>query len=240
MRAPGADKARAPIANRLLAALPAPECDRFVAETEAVELRFGEVLYVPGQLIRSVFFPIGGFVSLAAFVDGSSAGLEVDLIGCEGMVGNSLVLGVDHSPLRATVQGPGTALRMSAASFRHRLAQSASLQRGLHRYLFVSMAELAQTIACTRFHSLEARLARWLMTTSDRARSDQFRLTHELLAHKLGVRRVGVTAAAGALQRRKLIGYSRGHITLLDRSGLQAVACECYRSVRAMREHILA
>lgn len=240
MRAPGGDNERVPVANRLLAALPALECDRVVAQTEAVELRAGELLYAPGQTIRSVFFPIGGFVSLAAFVDGATAGLEVDLIGSEGMVGTPLVLGIDHSPLRASVQGPGSALRMSAESFHRSLAQSESLQRGLHRYLFVAMAELAQTVACTRFHSLEARLARWLMTTSDRARSDQFRLTHELLAHKLGVRRVGVTAAAGALQRRKLIGYSRGHITLLDRHGLQAVACECYRSARAMREHIMA
>jgi CRP-like cAMP-binding protein len=164
---------------------------------------------------------------LVAPVDGY-ASLEVGMIGSEGMFGIGLMLGVDVSPLHALVQGGGPALRMTARRFRRELEESPALQRALNRYLYVLISQLAQTAACTRFHVVEARLARWLLMTRDRARSDEFYLTQDFLSHMLGVRRVGVTKAAGSLQRRKLIDYSRGVITILDRGGLKAAACGCY------------
>ncbi|OGA53545.1 MAG: Crp/Fnr family transcriptional regulator [Betaproteobacteria bacterium RIFCSPLOWO2_12_FULL_62_13] len=229
---------RAPAANRLLAALPRNDHQRLLAGCEQVELNFADVLSEPGERIRHVYFPAGSFVSLAAPVD-SRAGLEVGLIGNEGMLGIPLILGIDVSPLRALVRGSGAALRMDAVSFRRELGRNLALQRGLNRYLYALMAQFAQTVACTRFHVLDARLARWLLMTHDRAHSDMFHLTHEFLADMLGVRRVGVTKAAGVLQRKKVISYRRGHITILDRSGLEAVSCGCYRTMKETYDRIL-
>jgi len=134
------------------------------------------------------------------------------------------------------VQSTGTAMRMEAASFRKELVQSMPLQRVLYRYSHALMSQVAQTAACNNFHAVKARLARWLLMTRDRVRSDEFHLTHELLAEMLGIRRVGVTNAAGALQKRKLISYKRGHIRILDRRGLEAAACECYRIIKNLQE----
>jgi CRP-like cAMP-binding protein len=218
-------------ANNLLAALPRQDYQRMLAEMDPVTLSYGEVLYEPGQRVRQVYFPSDAQVSVLVVVESGKA-LEVGLVGGEGMVGIELALGVDHSSVRALVQGSGTALRMPAGAFVDEMARCAPLQRELHRYAYAKLAQARQTAACNRFHLVEARLARWLLMTSDRVRSDSFHLTHEFLADVLGVRRVGVTNAASDLQRRKLIGYRRGDIQILDRHGLKAAACSCYAIVR--------
>jgi CRP-like cAMP-binding protein len=227
-----------PPTNRLLAALPGKNLEHLLANCEPIDLIFGDILSAPGDRVRHVYFPTDGFISLVAPVDGY-AGLEVGMIGSEGMYGIGLMLGVDVSPMHALVQGTGPALRMNAKPFRRELEDSPALQRGLNRYLYVLLSQLAQTAACTRFHVVEARLARWLLMTRDRARSDEFYLTQDFLSHMLGVRRVGVTKAAGSLQRRKLISYSRGVIRVLDRSGLQAAACGCYLADKKIYDRVL-
>jgi len=225
----------AAIQNSLLAALPRKSYLRLAPGLAPVELVFGEVLYEPGDPIRDVYFPSQSLVSLLTLVEGHLA-LEVGMVGREGMVGSPLALGVDVSPVRALVQGAGPALKMSGARFRTELKASPPLQRELYRYVHSLMAQISQTAGCNRFHVVEARLARWLLMTRDRVRSAQFRMTHEFLSHMLGVRRVGVTEAASALQRRKLIEYSRGNITILDDHGLEAACCSCYQIVKDMHE----
>jgi CRP-like cAMP-binding protein len=218
-------------ANSLLAALPRKAYLALIPDLAPVTLVFGDVLYEPEAEIRDVYFPVRSVVSLLTVVDGHSA-LEVGLVGHEGMVGIPLALGMSVSPVRALVQGAGAAMQMSARSFRSAFDASPPLRRDLHRYAHGLMAQITQTAACNRFHVVAARLARWLLMTRDRVHSAEFRLTQEFLSHMLGVRRVGVTHAASALQRRGLIEYSRGNIRILDRAGLEAAACTCYELVR--------
>jgi len=224
---------RASVANSMLAALPRKQYQRLLTGLESVALTFGEVLHEPGKRIQHVYFPSDSLVSLLTIVEGHRA-LEVGMVGREGMVGVPLSLGTDVSPVRALVQGAGTAMRMKAARFSEEIRKSAQLRQEVSRYTRALIAQITQTAACNRFHVVEARLARWLLMTRDRVRSDEFPLTHAFLGHMLGVRRVGVTTAAHALQKRKLITYSRGKIEILDRRRLEGAACSCYALVRDM------
>ena len=217
--------------NHLIALLPRRDRVSLLAACEPVRLELGTVLCEPGEPTGHVYFPKDCFISLVTAVEGEP-GLEVGMVGREGMLGAQLALGVSAIPLHALVQGAGTAWRIAAAPFRHALSYSKALQLSLNRYVYVLMAQLATSSACTRFHRVEPRLARWLLMTQDRAHSDSFHLTHELLAHMLGVRRVGITGAACDLQRLGLIRYRRGAITVLDRAGLEAAACSCYAADR--------
>ena len=218
---------RAPSENLLLAALSNEDRLRLLGDSVAIDLRLEETLSYSDDRIRHVYFPIDGFISLITPGIGR-AQLEIGLVGNEGMLGVPLLLGINVSPLRALVQGGGHAWRVDAAHFLQVIESHATIRTALNRYLYVFLAQLMQTATCTRFHLVEARLARWLLMTRDRAHSSQFRITHEFLAYMLGVRRVGVTSAASALQRRKLIRYRRGDLAVLDVRGLESAACPCY------------
>ncbi|HEY6514068.1 MAG TPA: Crp/Fnr family transcriptional regulator [Burkholderiaceae bacterium] len=221
----------AAVENHLIEMLPRADRQRLLAICEPFPLVLADVLCERGEDTRHVYFPIDGFVSLITTVD-QHAGLEIGMVGREGMVGAQMALGVAKTPLRAVVQGEGTARRVSAGAFRREVERSPALRRNLDRYLYVLMAQLAASAACLRFHMIGPRLARWLLMSHDHAHVDTFRVTHEFLAYMLGVRRVGVTMAAGALQDSGLIRYHRGDLTVLDRKGLEAAACDCYAADR--------
>lgn len=228
-----------PGGNRLIESLPRSERIRVAASCEAFELVPGAVLCQPGKPIRHAYFPLSGCVSQVATVSGHPP-FELGLTGSEGMLGLTLVLGVANAPLQAVVEAAGVALRMPAASLRRCLDESPGLRRALNRHLYVLLGQLARTAACTGFHDVEARLARWLLMSHDRAHADHFRLTHEALGDMLGVQRSAVTIAAGQLQKAGLISYSRGEISILDRPGLEAMSCECYLATAANSAQYLA
>jgi len=217
--------------NRLLATLPESDLRHLAAQCQAVTVEVGDVLYEPGQPIDYVYFPGDCLVSLLAVAEGRMT-LEVGSVSREGVLGASVALGHDLAQVRAVVQRSGSALRIARADFCAEFAQIESLQRLLYRYTDRLLAHAIQIAVCSRFHVLEARLARSLLITRDRLQSEKFHLTHEFLAHTLGVRRVGVTKAASALQQQKLITYSRGNIEILDSAGLEAVSCRCYELVK--------
>lgn len=225
-----------PATNHVLRALSRKDGERLLAQHAQIKLSYGDILCEPGKPLRHVYFPNSGIISLLTPVDGHATA-EVGLVGKEGMAGMALFLGVDISPVRMLVQGSGTAMRVPAAAFQLEIKRNPRLQRELGLYLYGLMAQVAQTAGCNCTHRIGPRLARWLLMTHDRVSTDQFELTQEFLAHMLGVRRVGVTLAARALQKKKLIRYTRGTISVLNRKGLERAACACYRTVQDMTQH---
>ena len=221
--------------NGLIVLLPLTERKRLMVQCEPVLLELNEVICEPGDTLQFVHFPVDAFISLLG-VEGEHAVLEVGMIGREGMLGLHRVLGVAQAPLRALVQGAGLSLRITSVALRVEIERSATLHAVLLRYTHVCMQQLTSSALCMRFHQVQPRLARWLLMTQDRAHSDRFQVTQEFLSSMLGVRRVGVTAAALALQRLGLIAYQRGGMHVLNRLGLEAAACSCYSNdLRAYR-----
>jgi CRP-like cAMP-binding protein len=223
----------APVANRLLAALPRADYLRLLPALEPATLRFGDVLHEPGAPIRYVYFPVDCVVCLLTLTD-SQRTVEVALVGHDGMVGIALALGVDVASVRALVQTTGMAMRMPAARFQDEFLRCLPLQRELYRYMYAKMTQARQIAACIASHLFEPRLACWLLMTSDRSRSPEILLTHEYLATIFNVRRVTVTLAAAAMRSRKLITYDRGMIRIVNRKGLEAASCSCYTKIEAL------
>jgi CRP-like cAMP-binding protein len=225
--------------NHLIELLPKVDRRRLLAACEPTHFLLAQSLAEPQAVTRHVYFPVCGFASLVTLLDGKPI-LEVGMVGREGLLGIHVALGVKTAPLHALVQGAGSAWRISTPAFLRILGSSPSLQRIVDRYMFVLIAQFAASAACIRFHEIHQRLARWLLMTRDRAHADKFRVTHAFLAYMLGVRRVGITTAAGELQRRGLIEYRRGDVTVLDASGLERSACSCYSADRRCYDQLLA
>ncbi len=224
--------------NRLIELLPRKSRAQLLSRCELVELALSQILCEPGEVCEHAYFPTEAFVSLVTSMNGKPV-LEVGMTGFEGMLGSQLSLGVAVAPLHAVVQGAGLTWRLSAKAFCKELTQNPHLQTRVNQYIYVLMGQMATSAACTRFHEIEPRLARWLLMTQDRARSSHFHVTHMFLSYMLGVRREGITEAAGELQRKELITYQRGALEVLDRPGLETVACSCYHVERRDYANIL-
>jgi CRP-like cAMP-binding protein len=228
-----------PSQNHLLAALPAAEFEPLAAHLELVPLPLGKMLYEPGGQLQHAYFPTTAIVSLH-YVMESGASAETAGVGNEGVVGISLFMGGDTTPSSAVVQTAGHAYRLERHLLQQEFKRAGLLQRVLLRYTQALMTQMAQTAVCNRHHSLEQQLCRWLLLTLDRLPSNELVMTQELVASMLGVRREGVTEAAGNLQRAGLISYRRGHIAVLDRAGLETHACECYAVVKKELDRLLS
>ena len=225
--------------NQLIARLPEDDRLRLLAICEKVALIQQIVLAEEGEPVTHVYFPTQGFISLAASVQGS-AGVEVGMIGAEGVLGAQVGLGTATAQFRSRVQGSGMAWRVQADAFCGEIARSVALRHLLNRYLYVVTVQLATSAACMHFHQIGPRLARWLLMCQDRTGSDTFRITHESLASTLGVRRVGITTAASAFQRADLISYHRGMLRVIDRQGLEEASCGCYAVNEKAHARLLA
>ena len=228
-----------PNQNHLLAALPTAEFERLVSHLELVPMALGEVLYEPGGQLRHAYFPTTAIVSLH-YVMESGASAEATGVGNEGVVGISLFMGGDTTPSSAVVQIAGHAYRLESHFLKEEFNRAGLMQKLLLRYTQALITQMSQTAACNRHHSLEQQLCRWLLLTLDRMSSREFIVTQELVARMLGVRREGITEAAGKLQNAGFIRYRRGHIAVLDRSGLEARTCECYAVVRKELNRLLS
>jgi CRP-like cAMP-binding protein len=228
----------APSQNHLLAALPAAERGRLIPHLELVPMPLGAVLYEAGNELRHVYFPTTSIVSLLYVMrDGASA--EIAVVGNEGIIGVALFMGGETMPNRAVVQSAGHAYRLKGHLLKQEFNRSGELQHLLLRYTQALLTQMAQTAVCNRHHSLDQQLCRWLLLSLDRLPSTELVMTQELIANMLGVRREGVTEAAGNLQKAGLISYRRGRITVLDRAGLEARACECYAVVKKEFDRLL-
>ncbi|MFZ3128198.1 MAG: Crp/Fnr family transcriptional regulator [Rhodoferax sp.] len=225
--------------NRLLAALSVQELQRLTPHLELVAMPLGEMLYETGGQLRHAYFPTTSIVSLHYVVE-TGASSEIAGVGCEGLVGVSLFLGGDTTPSAAVVQTAGHAYRLDRHVLKQEFDRSGLLQRLLLRYTQALMTQMAQTAVCNRHHMVEQQLSRWLLVTLDRIPSGELVMTQELVASMLGVRREGITEAAGKLQQAGYIRYRRGHITVLDRSGLEKCTCECYGVVKKEFSRLLA
>lgn len=224
--------------NHLLAALPAMEWQRWQPQLELVDLRLGQVLYEAGGKMSYVYFPIDAIVSLLTVLeDGDSA--EIAVVGNEGIVGVSLFMGGETTPSRAVVQSAGRSVRLRAHVLKTEFSTSPAVMHLLLRYTQALITQMTQTAACNRHHSLDEQLCRWLLLSLDRLHVNQLIMTQELIANMLGVRREGVTEAAGRLQRAGLISYTRGKINVLDRTGLEQRSCECYAVVKKEYDRLL-
>jgi len=227
-----------PVGNRLLARLPPEEMERLRPHLEPVSFALGKVIYESGGRQNYIYFPITVIISLLYLMEnGSSA--EMGVAGNEGLVGVALFMGGDTVPNRAVVQSAGVAFRMKTKVLQDEFARGGTFQRLLLRYTQALMTQMSQTAVCNRLHTIEQQLCRWLLLSHDRLDSDKLVMTQELIANMLGVRREGVTHAAGRLQENELISYVRGRITILDRPGLEASVCECYRVVKDEYDRLL-
>jgi CRP-like cAMP-binding protein len=227
-----------PAVNRLLKALPVEASKRLRPALVYVPCALGDVVYEPGERLEHVYFPTSAVVSLIyTMEDGDTA--EVGLVGNEGVVGIALFLGGDTTPNQAVVQVAGGALRMQAQASLEEFRRGGPFQLALLRYTQALLTQVSQTAVCNRLHPIEQRLCRWLLMTRNRVPSDEILMTHEFIAHMLGVRREGVSAAAHHLQEAGLVRYHHGHITILDRKGLEAATCECYRVVKNEFDRLL-
>jgi CRP-like cAMP-binding protein len=217
--------------NTLLDAMLPKERKRIQSSSELVSLEFGDVIYQVNDEIDYIYFPINCLISILTVVDFHSA-LEVGMVGNEGMIGTSIALGVNKAQFLIIVQGEGNAIRLKVDTYLRESRLGLTLQHQSSLYIIQLINQIAQTAACNRFHQINERLARWLLMTSDRLGSLDFYLTHDFLARMLGVRREGVTMAANSLKKLQLIQYSRGHMSILNKKGLEEVACTCYQSLR--------
>jgi CRP-like cAMP-binding protein len=233
-----ADIIQSSVRNQLLARLPAEDFAYLAPHIRKVDLPVRMTVHGAGEAITTVFFPERGYASmLAALDDGDSA--EVGMIGREGMIGLPLVFGTDRSLVEAMVQAEGTAIRLAADTFRVAFSNRPALQAALLRYAMAFNVQVTMTAACNSRHLVEQRLARWLLMAHDRVDGDEFAMTHEFLSMMLGVRRAGVTVAAGALQRAGFIHYAHGRMRVMDRAGLEAAACECHSIVQREFDRLL-
>jgi CRP-like cAMP-binding protein len=227
-----------PRKNSLLAALPAPEWDRWRPALEEVPMPLGQVLYESGGTLDYIYFPVTAIVSLLYVMeDGASA--EIAVVGNEGMVGISLFMGGGSTPSRAVVQSAGSGFRLKAQAMKDEFARAGPVMHLLLRYTQALITQMAQTAACNRHHTLDQQLCRWLLLSLDRLEGSELVMTQELIANMLGVRREGVTEGALKLQAAGLIRYSRGRITVLDRGGLEKRSCECYAVVKKEYDRLL-